>query len=73
MIVIQRNGQTTVITGWRAWVLAAVLFVGLTLLMAVIAFVVLGIAVTLGAALLIVVPVAIGVAIIASLFQPRAR
>ena len=72
MIVIQRNGRTTVITGWRAWLLAAVLFVGLTLLMAVIAFVVLGIAVTLGAVLLIVVPVAIGVAIIASLFQPRA-
>ena len=73
MIVIQRNGRTTVITGWRAWLLAVLLFVGLTLLMAVIAFVVLGIAVTLGAVLLIVVPVAIGVAIIASLFQPRAR
>lgn len=73
MIVIQRNGQTTVITGGRAWLLGAVLFIGLTLLMAVIAFVVLGIAVTLGAILLIVIPVAIGVAIIASLFQPRPR
>ena len=73
MLVIQRNGRATVITGWRAWLVAAALFVGLTLLMAVIAFVVLGIAVTLGAVLLIVVPVAIGVAIIASLFQPRAR
>jgi hypothetical protein len=53
VIVIQRNGRTTVITGWRAWLLGAVLFVGLTLLMAVLAFVVLGIAVTLGAVLLI--------------------
>jgi hypothetical protein len=73
MLVIQRNGQETVITGWRAWLLSAVLFIGLTLLMAVIAFVVLGIAATLGAVLLIVVPVAIGVAIIASLFQARGR
>jgi hypothetical protein len=71
MLVIERNGRTTVITGWRAWLVAAVLFVGLTLLMAVIAFVVLGVAITLGAVLLIIVPVAIGVAIIASLFRPK--
>lgn len=41
--------------------------------MALIAFVLLGVAVTVGAVLLIVVPVAIGIAILASLFQPRAR
>jgi hypothetical protein len=73
MIVIQRNGQTTVITGWRAWLLAGVVFVGVTLVLAVLAFVVLGIALTLGAVLLIALPVAIGVAILASLFQPRPR
>jgi hypothetical protein len=73
MLVIQRNGQTTVITGWRAWLLAAALFVGLSILLAIIAFVVLGIAITVGAVLLIVVPVAIGVALIATLFQPRGR
>lgn len=73
MLVIQRNGRTTVITGWRAWFATVVLFVGLTLLMALFAFVLLGVAVTLGAMLLIIVPVAIAVAIIASLFQPRHR
>jgi hypothetical protein len=73
MLVIQRNGQTTVVTGWRAWLLATLIFVGLTLALAVIAFVVLGIAVTVGAVLLIAVPIAIGVAILASLFQPRPR
>jgi hypothetical protein len=73
VLVIERNGQTTVITGWRAWLLAAALFMGLTLLMAVIAFVVLGLAITLGAILLIVLPVAIGVAILASLLQSRPR
>ena len=73
MLVLQRNGRTTNITGWRAWLVAAALFVGLTLLMALIAFIVLGVAVTVGAVLLIVVPVAVGVAIIASVFQPRHR
>ena len=73
MLVIQRNGRTTVITGWRAWLVAAALFVGLTLLMALVAFVLLGVAVTVGAVLLIMVPVAIGVAIIASLFRPNPR
>ena len=73
MLIIERNGQTTVITGWRAWLLAAALFVGLTLCMAVIVFMVLGLAITLGAILLIVLPVAIGVAILASLLQSRPR
>jgi hypothetical protein len=73
MLVIQRNGQTTVITGWRAWLLAGLIFVGLTLVLALLAFVVLGFAITVSAVLLIVLPVAIGVAILASLFQPRPR
>jgi uncharacterized membrane protein len=73
MLVIQRNGQTTVVTGWRAWLLAAAVFIGATLVMGLIAFLFLGVAITVGAVLLILVPVAIGVALIASLFQPRAR
>ena len=73
MLVIQRNGRTTVVTGWRAWLLAILVFVGLTLLLAVTGFVVLGIAVTLGAVLLIALPVAIGIAILASLFRPTPR
>jgi hypothetical protein len=73
MIVITRNGRTTVLTGWRAWLVGAAAFLALSLLFAVIAFVVLGIAVTVGAVLLIVVPIAIGIALIASLFsRPRA-
>jgi hypothetical protein len=73
MLVIQRNGQTTVVSGWRAWLLAALIFVGLTFLFAVIAFVVLGLALTVTAVLLIVLPVAIGVTILASVLQPRPR
>ena len=69
MIVIQRNGQATVITGWRAWLVGAVAFVVATLLMAVMVFVMLGVAITVGAVLMIVIPVAVGLALIASLFR----
>jgi hypothetical protein len=70
MIVITRNGQTTVITGWRAWLIGAVAFLAATAILFAITFVMLGVAVTVGAVLLIVVPIAIGVAILASLFRP---
>jgi hypothetical protein len=74
MIVIARNGQTTVITGWRAWLVGAAIFVAATALLFVIAFVMLGVAITGGVVLFIVVPVAVGVAILASLFRrPRTR
>jgi hypothetical protein len=71
MIVITRNGETTVVTGWRAWLIGAVAFVAACGLLFLFAFVMLGIAITVGAVLMIVVPVAIGIALIASLFRPR--
>jgi hypothetical protein len=75
MIVITRNGNTTVITGWRAWLIGIAAFVAATALLFVIAFVMLGVAITAaGAVLLIVVPVAVGVALLASLFRsPRTQ
>ncbi len=71
MIVITRNGKTTVITGWRAWLIGAAVFAGSTALLFLIVFLMAGVAITVGAVLLIVVPVAIGVALIASVFRPR--
>ncbi|MBO0766273.1 MAG: hypothetical protein J2P50_17020 [Hyphomicrobiaceae bacterium] len=73
MLVIEHNGRTIVVTGWRAWVLAALLVVGMTFLAALVAFLVLGLAITVGAVLLIALPIAIGVAILASLFQRSAK
>jgi len=74
VIVIQRNGKTTVISGWRAWLAAAGVFVLVTAVLWVIAFVLLGVAITVGTILLIVVPVIVAVAIVASLFQsPETR
>jgi hypothetical protein len=71
MIVINRNGQATVITGWRAWLIGAVGFVAAVLLFGVVAFVMLGVAVTIGAVLLIVVPAAIIMAFLASVLGRR--
>ena len=74
MIVITRNGSTTVLTGWRAWLAGAAIFAASLILFAFIAFVVLGVALTVGAVLLIVVPVVVGLAILASFFRrPNAR
>jgi hypothetical protein len=56
MILIERDGKTVVITGWRAWLLAAVAVVVTTAVLAALAFLVLGIAVTMIAFLLIVMP-----------------
>jgi hypothetical protein len=70
MLVIARNGKTTVLTGWRAWLAGCAIFAAATLLFFLIIFVLLGVAVTVGTVLLIVAPVAVGLAILASLFRP---
>jgi hypothetical protein len=71
VIVIERNGRTIVITGWRAWVIGAVAVVVMTGALAALAFLVLGIAVSMVAFLLIVMPAVAIVALVAWLFQPR--
>ena len=70
MILITRNGQTTVITGWKAWLIGIGVFAATAAIVALIAFLMLGIAITVMRCF-IIVPVAIGVALIASLFRPR--
>ncbi len=71
MIVMTRNGRTTVITGWRAWLLGAVAFLATILVLALMAFLFLGIAVTIGAVAMIMVPAAIIVALLGSMFGRR--
>jgi hypothetical protein len=73
MIVITRNGRTTVVTGWRAWLVGAVAFVAATAVAFLVVFVLLGIALTLAAVLFIVVPILAGIAILASRFRQPAR
>jgi hypothetical protein len=72
MIVIERRGRTTVITGWRAWLFGAAAVAAVSLLMALIFFVFLGVAVTLGAIFLVALPVFVVIAVIAAALQrPR--
>ena len=68
MIVITRNAKTTVIDGWREWIVRAVVFVVTLLLLAAVVFLMLGLAVTLGAVLMIAIPAAIVVALLGSMF-----
>jgi hypothetical protein len=67
VIVIERDGKTIVITGWRGWILGAVAVVVTTAVLAALAFLVMGIAVSIVAFLLIVMPAVVVVALV----QPR--
>lgn len=71
MIVIERNGQRTVITGWREWVIILPAMFLIALAVLALLGLALGIAFTLITLLLIAVPVAIVLALAASLFGSR--
>jgi hypothetical protein len=66
MFVITRNGRTTVLTGWRAWLVGAALCVAAALVLVLVAFFVLGLTITIAALLLFVVPLAVLIALLAA-------
>jgi hypothetical protein len=68
-IVITRDGETTVYTGWRAWLIVAAASIVAAVAIVIVAFLLLGIAITVAALLLVAVPLAIIFAIAGSLFQ----
>jgi hypothetical protein len=73
LLVVEKNGRTTVVTGWRAVLLAlGALLSGIAALV-FLGFVFIGIALTIGTVLLIVVPAAILLALITSLFRRNPR
>lgn len=59
--VITRNGKTTVVEGWRAWLLSAALLAGFWLLFVLVFLLFIGASITIGLLLLLLVP-AIGLA-----------
>lgn len=71
MIVITRNGQTTVIRGWRAWLLGALAFVVSLAALAVFAFLFFGMALTIGLVALIAIPALAITGLLASVFGRR--
>ena len=71
MLVVEKNGRTTVVSGWRAWLLAFGLVLGAIAAFFLLAFVFLGVALTIGAVVLVALPVMIGIALIGSLVSRR--
>jgi len=71
MIVYSHNGKTTVVTGWRAWLISAAGFVITLAVLALVTFVLLGIAASIGALLLLLIPAALVMGGLAWLFGVR--
>ena len=67
MIVIDRNGIRSEITGWRAWLMCA----AAALVLAVVGCLVLGFALTLLTLFLFGLPIAVGLALLASALQSQ--
>ncbi len=64
MLIVSRDGKTTVIRGWRAWLVWAGLCLGAAVFMVLAAALFLGFALTLAAFLLFVVPLAVAIALL---------
>ena len=67
MIVIYRNGERTVITGWRAWLV----FAAAAAVLVVLGCLALGVVLTLFTLFLFGLPIAIGLALLAPVLQSR--
>lgn len=66
MLVISRNGKTTVITGWRAWLLGAGLGILAAIFVVPLVALLLGLSLTLAAFFLFVVPLAVVITVLAT-------
>jgi len=69
MIVISRNGTTTVYTGWRAWLIAALMAIAIFGCLVLTCVFLLGFALTLRVVLLLVVPAVVIAGMIAAAFK----
>ncbi|MBI1648657.1 hypothetical protein [Hyphomicrobium sulfonivorans] len=63
MLVIQNNGQTTVVSGWRAWLLLAGLVIGSIAGLILAAFFLVGAALIIGILLLVAIPVGVALSL----------
>jgi hypothetical protein len=69
MIVISRNGERVVITGWRAWLVGALAVVVAWLLLLLFSFVWVGMAVTVALILLLLAPAVLIAAVLQMLLR----
>ena len=73
MIVITRNGKTTVYTGWQAWLVGAIALIGLWLAFLFFAALFVGVALSVSLALLLLVPALALVAFIGNMMRGPSR
>ena len=66
MLVISRNGKTTVITGWQAWLLGAGMGIVAAIIVVPLVALLLGLSLTLAAFFLFVVPLAVVITVLAT-------
>lgn len=71
MIVIDRNGKRTVITGWRAWLILVPAVLLVAAAMVALIGVMLGAALTVGTLLLFGLPLAVALLLLTQLVQAK--
>jgi hypothetical protein len=69
MIVIRRNGETTVYKLWRTWLIAGLGIVAVWILFTVLLFLWIGAVITLGLVLILIVPAAAVAAFLGSMMR----
>ena len=70
-IVIERDGQSEELSGWRKWALAIPAILAIALVISIVIVVLLGVALTIGAILIVAIPAALVLALIARLLMRR--
>jgi hypothetical protein len=71
MIVIYRNGERVVVSGWRAWLIVVPAVLMAALIVVAVISLLLGLALTIFTVLLFVVPVAIALGLLVRSFGAR--
>jgi hypothetical protein len=71
MIVIYRNGERVVVSGWRAWLIVVPAVLMAALIVVAVISLLLGLALTIFTVLLFVVPVAIALGLLVRSFGDR--
>jgi hypothetical protein len=71
MIVIERDGQRTVVTGWRAWLIYATVAPIAAVLVVAVILLIFGMALTIGTVLLFAIPLVLVFVLMARLLLQK--
>eukprot|EP01037_Dinobryon_pediforme_P024385 gene24385-26167_t len=71
IIVYRKNGERTVISGWRAWLITALASLLAAIVLVSVLSLVLGIAITVAGFLITIIPIVIIVGLVINWLQPK--